>query len=153
MIVRLENRGGAAWTDGFRLGAATGCPDAAAANEIAWEPAAGYANGLGDARVSLPQPVAPDGVVEIRVSVRAPSEPGTYTFAARMVHEGVAWFGATATIPVEVVGGTTSDDARGSASGCATTSSAGHLLVLLIAGGTIRRSGRARSCRRRGRRA
>lgn len=63
-----------------------------------------------------------------------------YKFAARMVHEGVAWFGATAQITGDVVphGGKSpgkpdvddDDKQGGSASGCSTTSGAGMVFVL-----------------------
>ncbi len=102
VTVTLENRGASTWTDEVRLAAAPGCPDARAANAIAWEPANGYANGITDARVFLAAPVPPGGSVTLEVPVRAPSEPGSYTFAARLVREGVSWFGATATANVVV---------------------------------------------------
>ena len=72
-IVTIENRGTATWSDGFRLGAASGCPDAWDTNEVAWtpDPAAGYANGPTDARVYLPADVAP-GVHDRRSRCRSP---------------------------------------------------------------------------------
>lgn len=100
-IVTLTNRGSAPWGDDVRLGAASGCPDAAATNELAWAPADGYANGITDARAFLPGPVPPGGSVELHVPLAADA-PGTYRFAARMVQEGVAWFGQTVTVPIEI---------------------------------------------------
>jgi hypothetical protein len=139
IVATLENRGGEAWIEDFRLGAAAGCPDAAATNELLWEPTSGYANGIGDARVFLAEDVPPGGIVEVRVPVRAPGTPGTYTFGARMVHEGVAWFGATAQAVVEVIPhdrdvDTDDPDDESVASGCSTTSNnAGGLALLLLA--------------------
>ena len=62
--------------------------------------------------------------------VRAPSEPGEYTFAARMVHEGVELFGPTVRGAVTVAygagtgdgldSGDDDDHARGTG-GCATS--------------------------------
>jgi uncharacterized protein (TIGR03382 family) len=134
-VITLENRGLATWTDEFRLGAATGCPDAAAANSVAWEPTAGYANGVGDARVFLAEPVAPGESVTIHVPVRAPTQPGTYVFAARMVHENVAWFGVTAQFPIEVRA--PGDDAIVSgdetSSGCSSSGATTGSLPLLLA--------------------
>ncbi len=130
VTITLENRGAATWSGDFRLGAATGCPDAAAQNELLWEPADGYGNGIGDARVFLAQPVAPGETVTVTVPVRAPVEPGTYTFAARMVHEGVAWFGATAQVRIDVVPPGAQPNESGAATGCASTSGGGLLFVL-----------------------
>lgn len=137
VVVTLENRGTVTWTDGFRLGAATGCPDAAAMNAIAWEPASGYANSTSDARVFLAHPVAPGESITIHVPVRAPTEPGTYLFAARMVHEGVNWFGATTKVAVEVqaptVGGDDDDNTEtATSSGCSSSRTNGALWPLLV---------------------
>ena len=132
VVVTLENRGAQAWNDELRLGAATGCPDAAAENAIAWEPTVGYASSIADARVFLAQPVPPGGTIDVHVPVRAPAEPGAYTFAARMVHEGVAWFGATAQVTIDVVppGAKSADPAHGG--GCSTSGGAGLAIALLI---------------------
>ncbi|MGE5184554.1 MAG: NBR1-Ig-like domain-containing protein, partial [Acidobacteriota bacterium] len=132
----LENRGSATWRDGWRLGAAAGCPDAASENAIAWAPASGYANSLTDARVDLDAPVAPGQTVEVHVPVVAPVQPGSYTFAARMVDEGTAWFGPTATASITVSGepdpgaGSGSDSGQGGG-GCAVGGGAGWLVALL----------------------
>jgi hypothetical protein len=101
-VVTLTNRGSATWTKGWRLGAAAGCPDAATYNQLAWEPVAGYASDVLDARVFLDGEVAPGESVDVRVPIRAPGTAGSYRFAARMVEEGVMWFGPTAVATVEV---------------------------------------------------
>src|SRR6185312_870040 len=88
VVVTLENRGTATWGEGWRLGAAPGCPDAASTNEVAWAPAAGagYANSPTDARVFLPASgVTPGATVELHVPIVAPMQPGSYEIAARMV--------------------------------------------------------------------
>jgi hypothetical protein len=104
VVVTLTNRGTSTWTAAdYRLAAGAGCPDSAHANEIAWEPgAAGYANSLADARIFLPNDVAPGTSITIRVPVRAPAQDGTYTLAARMVHESVTLFGPTITAQIVV---------------------------------------------------
>jgi hypothetical protein len=145
VVVTLTNRGSTTWSGGVRLGAGPGCPDAAAANAIAWEPADGYANGITDARVFLPHDVAPGESIDVHVPVRAPDAPGTYTFAARMVDEGVAWFGATATATVTVAarpGGSPGDGGADPAtsSGCAAGGSAS---LWILAGLACRRSRRS----------
>ncbi len=107
--VKATNLGKEAWTakDGVRLGAASGCPSASATNEWTWEIADpdGYANTRFDARRFLDASanVAQGQDVELDVPLTAPDQPGTMRFAARMVKEGVAWFGATASADVEIV--------------------------------------------------
>jgi hypothetical protein len=149
-VVTLENRGSATWTDDFRLASAPGCPEAAAANAIAWEPTAGYTNGVLDARVFLPHAVAPGESVVIHIPVRAPTEPGEYTFAARMVHEGVELFGPTVSGVVTVTAGNGSGDGSGSDEvnddqhgGCSTGRSSSAWLVIGI-GSLLARRRRAR---------
>ena len=102
VTVTVRNDGTTAWDAGVRLAAAPGCPDATEPNAIAWEPADGYANGLADARVFLPHAVAPGESVELRVPIRAPAGEGDYRFAARLVDEGVAFFGPTVAATVSV---------------------------------------------------
>ena len=129
--VTLVNRGGTTWSDGVRLGAAPGCPEAATDNAIAWTPADsdGYANGIEDARIYLAQDVPPGGSVTVHVPVTAPAQAGTYTFAARMVEDGVGWFGPTVTAQVVVAaagaGGPDSGMGGGSGSGSGSGSGAG----------------------------
>jgi len=131
-VVTLQNRGTATWRDSIRLAAAPGCPEAAHVNAIAWEPAAGYANDIIDARVFLPHDVAPGETIEVRVPVRAPSEIGEHLFAARMVDEGTGWFGPTISGVVNVAP-TASEPQPDQACGCSTGRSApGALLVLLF---------------------
>ena len=142
-IVTLENRGTTTWSDEFRLASAPGCPEAAYENAIAWEPSAGYTNGILDSRVFLPNPVAPGETVEIRVPVRAPDEPGDYMFAARMVHEGVELFGPTVSGIVTVTakdetGDDELDPRPGSGGGCSTSRDA-TLWVVLALGLFLRR--------------
>src|SRR5204862_2942170 len=60
------------------------------------------ATSVDDARALLAEDVAPGASVEVGISVRAPDVPGTYRFAARMVDEGVAWFGTTGTAAIAV---------------------------------------------------
>ncbi|HEY8078078.1 MAG TPA: hypothetical protein VIF62_28320 [Labilithrix sp.] len=107
--VKATNVGKDAWTaaDGVRLGAASGCPSAWATNAWTWEVASpsGYANAITDARRFLDASanVAQGEDVDLDVPLTAPKTPGTVRFAARMVKEGVAWFGATAIADVTIV--------------------------------------------------
>jgi len=138
VVVTLENHGAQAWPagDAIRLGAAAGCPDATDENAIAWVPDAGYANSPTDARVFLPADVPPGGSLDVHVPVQAPAA-GTYHFAARMVVEGVAWFGTTASADIVVedpeIGPTIagSHDA-GCSSGGATGLGAGLVLLAVV---------------------
>lgn len=104
VVVTIENRGAATWPAGgaVRLGAAAGCPIATAHNQLAWEPTDGYASAVDDARALLADDVAPGASVDVAIPVRAPAEPGSYRFAARMVDEGVAWFGTTGQASIDV---------------------------------------------------
>lgn len=134
VVVTVTNMGSTTWTGEFRLGAAPGCPDAAATNAIAWEPDAGYAHSITDARIYLPHDVAPGESIDVHVPVRAPDAAGTYGFAARMVHEGVTWFGATATATITVAdtgtaGGDTVDAPH--SGGCSTSHDASWLALVL----------------------
>lgn len=150
VIVTLVNRGTAAWSDGWRLGAAPGCPEAASENAVAWMPANGYANTLTDARVFLDHAVAPGESIDVHVPIVAPAEPGTYTFAARMVDEGVTWFGPTVTAQIDVMA--TPDSGTGSGSGdgsehdggCNAEGGAGWLVALASVFATRRRRLRQR---------
>lgn len=106
--VRATNLGTAAWSDadGFRLGAASGCPSAWAVNEATWspDPKDGYASSATDARRFLAQgaSVAQGASMTFEVPVTLGREPGKQRFAARMVKEGAAWFGATVSADLEV---------------------------------------------------
>lgn len=113
VLLTVENRSGYTWgaSSTFRLGAAPGCPAASAENRILWEPAIGYAVSLTDARLFLPDDVPPGASADLAVRVRAPDAPGSYLFAARMVQEGVEWFGTTATVSVTVVADPAAPDA------------------------------------------
>lgn len=151
-VVVLQNRGTLAWTDPIRLAAAPGCPEAAAANELAWEPTAGYANSITDARVFLPHDVAPGESIAIHVPIRAPGEPGEYRFAARMVAEGIELFGPTVSgvVTVEAGAGSGSGDGPGGTGGADDGSHGGCAanratsLWVVIALGGLRRARRRR---------
>jgi hypothetical protein len=87
----FENIGGTTWTSGganpFRLGAQN--PQ----DNTTW----------GTNRVELPHDVAPGEQVSFPMQLTAPTTPGTYHFAWRMVQEGITWFGDTSPdIPVVV---------------------------------------------------
>lgn len=106
--VKATNLGTSTWrsSDDVRIGAASGCPSAWAVNEVAWKPAAsdGYASSPTDARRFLgSSTLAPGESLTFDVPVVAPTELGKQRFAARMVREGVAWFGSTAIADVEIV--------------------------------------------------
>jgi hypothetical protein len=92
-VLTFENTGGATWlSDGahpFRLGAQS--PQ----DNSTW----------GTNRFALPHDVAPGEQVSIPMQVTAPTVPGTYQFAWRMVQEGVSWFGDTSPdVPVVISG-------------------------------------------------
>jgi len=57
-------------------------------------------------RTPLPEPIAPNGSLELELNVIPPSQPGRYQLQITLVHEGVCWFeeqGFTATAyPVDI---------------------------------------------------
>jgi MYXO-CTERM domain-containing protein len=166
--VTATNLGRSTWTasDGVRLGAASGCPWAWAKNDVPWDGAVdGYVKSVVDARRFLPAgaAVAQGESITIEVPLVVPDTPGKRRFAVRMVKDGVAWFGATATADLEVAsgaeppggtGGERSGDERGEgapstrpprssgATGCgcretaqpASNAGTGALAALLLAG-------------------
>lgn len=101
--VTVTNLGKETWPAGgsVRLGAAAGCPSASAVNELPWAPSAsGYARSTTDARVPLPRAVAQGESIVLDVAL-APAASGG-RLAMRMVKEGEAWFGATASVKLAV---------------------------------------------------
>ena len=108
--VTATNLGKTTWdaASAIRLGAASGCPSAWSVNDATWSlaPSDGYATSATDARRFLPAAasVAQGESVVLEVPLVMPvSAGGSQHFAVRMVQEGVAWFGATASADVEVV--------------------------------------------------
>jgi len=111
LTIKVHNDGSATWSEAnqTRLGAAPGCPSAAAKNALVFVPGgSGYANGVDDARITLAAGGAPAADATFTFAITAPASAGDYVLAARMVRDGVAWFGDTlrTTIHVEAGGGT-----------------------------------------------
>jgi hypothetical protein len=107
VTLTAHNAGGATWSEAgqVRLGAAPGCPSAAATNAVLFVPSGnGYANSAGDARITLAADVAPGADAQLTFAITAPADPGDYVFAARMVQDGVAWFGDTFRTTIHVAG-------------------------------------------------
>jgi hypothetical protein len=109
--VTATNLGTTAWTRALdvRLGAAAGCPSAWAVNGFRWadvDAADGYTKAVDDARRYLPATatVAQGSDVKVDVVLAVPTTPGKLRVAARMVREGVAWFGSTVCADVDVTG-------------------------------------------------
>lgn len=108
--VTATNLGRSTWTasDGVGLGAASGCPWASATNDVPWDDAVdGYVKSVVDARRFFPAgaAVAQGESITVEVPLIVPDTPGKRRFAVRMVKDGVAWFGATASAELEVVSG------------------------------------------------
>jgi len=99
--VTLCNDGSTTWAEpadhvgGTRLGALP-------TNAITWVPGAsgGYSNGATDQRIFVGAPVEPGATVTFDFGLALPQAAGSQLFHARMVHDGVAWFGPD--IPVEI---------------------------------------------------
>lgn len=123
VTLTVHNAGGTTWSerDPERLGAAPGCPSAAATNAFLFVPGAnGYANSAADARITLPADVAPGSDATFTFAITAPSSAGDYVFGARMLREGVAWFGDTYRTTIHVAdgaGGSAGDGGGGTAGG------------------------------------
>ncbi len=79
--ITVRNTGSTVWrrSQGFRLGSHN------PRDNMRW----------GRNRVPLPRDVAPGQTVELLFTINAPTQPGRHAFQWRMVHDGVAWFGAT----------------------------------------------------------
>lgn len=91
VTLTLRNLGAASWSEATadRLGAAAGCPSAAATNAFAFSPAPpGYAHSPTDARVAVDGTVAPGGDASFAFAITAPDAPGDYVLGARMVRDG-----------------------------------------------------------------
>ncbi|MSP60716.1 MAG: hypothetical protein EXR72_10315 [Myxococcales bacterium] len=103
--VAVRNTGAEAWPKGgpIRLGAGGGCPASVGANQILWAPASGYVNSFTDARVFTAGDTPAGAVAKYDLALVAPKAPGSYRFAARMVKDGVEWFGDTIQATVTVV--------------------------------------------------
>ncbi|PWU10336.1 MAG: hypothetical protein C5B50_25740 [Verrucomicrobia bacterium] len=89
--VTMNNSGTIAWSSGgsnpYRLGSQS--PQ----DNTTW----------GFSRVNLPSsPINPGANVTFTFDCTAPMTKGTYTFAWRMVKEGVEWFGDTLSVPITV---------------------------------------------------
>ena len=91
--ITLQNSGGTAWTNTganpYKLGSQS------PANNTTW----------GLSRVALPSsPIAAGQNAAFTFTATAPTNLGTYTFAWQMTQDGVAWFGATNSTSITVVG-------------------------------------------------
>jgi hypothetical protein len=109
VTIEVRNLGGDTWSEAtqHRLGAAPGCPSAAVANAFTFVPgAAGYANSAVDARVEVgAASVARGADATFSFAITAPAAPGDYVLGARMVRDGVAWFGDTFRRTIHVAAG------------------------------------------------
>ncbi|MBI5529520.1 MAG: hypothetical protein HY897_24610 [Deltaproteobacteria bacterium] len=101
--VAMKNTGTVAWQEpqdhigGTRLGSVQD-------NTVMWAngTAGGYHNSAADQRLYMAAPVAPGQTNKFTFDLVAPASPGTARFSARMVHDGVAWFGQTLSRDISV---------------------------------------------------
>jgi hypothetical protein len=133
ITLAVHNGGGSSWSeaDKERLGAAPGCPSAAVTNAFLFVPGgAGYANSIDDARITLSASVAPGADATLSFAITAPANAGDYVLGARMVREGVGWFGDTFRATIHVTpdgsGGGTPGDGNGDTTGGGTGSGGGN---------------------------
>jgi hypothetical protein len=96
--VRVLNIGSSAWkaSDGYRLGTT-------ASNGVVWSAftCGGYMNTPQDGRAFLCADVPPGGAADFVFNVTAPAS-GPASLSVRMVRDGVAWFGQSASWPIAV---------------------------------------------------
>jgi len=128
ITLAVHNGGGASWSEAGqeRLGAAPGCPTAAAKNAFVFVPGAsgGYSSSVDDARITLPASVAAGADTTLSFAITAPATAGDYVLGARMVQDGVGWFGDTFRARIHVdasggggAGGGVPDDGNGDSTG------------------------------------
>jgi hypothetical protein len=89
VTVTMNNNGTTTWTTGggYKLGSQS------AQDNTTW----------GFSRVALPSSTSPGNNATFTFTATAPTTGGTYTFAWRMVQEGVQWFGDTFSTTITVV--------------------------------------------------
>ncbi len=103
VALTVVNDGTRTWSESganpIRLGAASGCPNAASTNDLAWSDfdAGGYAKTPADSRAYLAADVPPGGTATFAFDVTPASTATSATLGVRMVSEGEAWFGSTFT--------------------------------------------------------
>lgn len=96
--IRVYNKGTDVWTQAqnHRLGSGSG-NYGTRVNQFTWSnfPPGSYTNVPTNARVLIPSgaSVYQNQYVDFYFDITAPSSPGTYKLAVRMVWEGVTWFG------------------------------------------------------------
>ena len=108
--VTVRNTGTASWAGSgeanlWRLGAGSTGVGCEGDNEFPWSnfAAGGYSSNPTDQRVYCSATVDPDTLHTFTFDVTAPSNPGDAHFSARMVHDGVAWFGDGLDLTVSVI--------------------------------------------------
>lgn len=104
--ITYYNSGTTTWPAGglYRLGAGSTATGNAHNNDFTWSNFAdgGYSNSPTDQRAYLGTTTAPGASATFTFDVTAPTIPGTYHFEARMVHDGVGWFGGVLSLTVTV---------------------------------------------------
>jgi hypothetical protein len=104
--VKVRNTGNTTWSESekYRLGAAT---SSTGSNEFIWTgfSSGGYSKGVGDQRcfIATGVSVPPNGEYTFNFSIVAPDSPGRKYFIARMVQDGVGWFGETLQVGIDVI--------------------------------------------------
>lgn len=97
--IRVYNTGNTTWSAGqnYRLGATS-------SNQVTWSDFAngGYSHSPTNARAFLPHNVAPGGYADFRFNISS-SIAGNRRLSARMVRDGVEWFGETQNWYITVV--------------------------------------------------
>ncbi|HIE05277.1 MAG TPA: hypothetical protein EYP58_00595, partial [bacterium (Candidatus Stahlbacteria)] len=110
VYITVQNSGNLIWPDSghynpYRLGAGTIGNGNPHNNQLPWSnfEYGGYSNGVLDQRAYLGDTVMPDSNFTLSFDIIGPSTEGLYWFEARMVCDGVEWFGDPLSQGIEVV--------------------------------------------------
>jgi hypothetical protein len=118
--VSVSNVGTSVWpgsgsVNPYRFGAGSVSSGNPHDNEFLWTDFAngGYSNNVTDQRAYLADSVISGQTTDLDFSIIAPGQTGTAWLEARMVHEGLSWFGECLSIPIEIAEPQGSEDTHG----------------------------------------
>jgi len=98
VVVRVRNTSGGTW---LARDAPAGTRRVTLGNK--WLDESGRIVINDDGRTSLPEDLAPDGELELKLHIHAPAKPGRYTLVVDLVQEQVAWFFEKGSTPLQAV--------------------------------------------------
>ena len=106
VTITIKNTGSNTWTaaTAYRLGAGSPGTGNSGANEFIWSnwTNGGYSISATDQRAFLGGDVSLNDQTTFTFDITAPGTVGTHHFSARMVQDGVAWFGDALDLDINV---------------------------------------------------